>query len=78
MLRFKPLIKSKPQLNTQKEKKMKSARFSKLITVAMVAAFPAVLWAQGETQVADSKTVPPTVETKAPAGDTARPTRLPV
>ena len=47
---------------------MKSARINKLIAVTMVATFPAVLWAQGETQVADTKTVP-VVETKT---DTAR------
>jgi hypothetical protein len=50
---------------------MKTLRINKLIAVTMVAAFPAVLWAQSETQVADTKTVP-SVETKAPEGDTAR------
>jgi len=51
---------------------MKTARINKLIAVTMVAAFPAVLWAQSETQVADTKTVPATVEAKAPEGDTAK------
>lgn len=48
---------------------MKSARINKLIAVAAVAAFPAVLWAQSEAQVAANSAG---VETKAPAGDTAK------
>ena len=48
---------------------MKSARINKLIAVAAVVAFPAVLWAQEGTQVADNTTLP-AVETKAP--DTAK------
>jgi hypothetical protein len=52
---------------------MKSPRINKILAAAMVAAFPAALWAQGEAQVADAKT-PPAVETKAPAPatDTAK------
>ncbi|HMA21533.1 MAG TPA: hypothetical protein VKO87_12070, partial [Gemmatimonadaceae bacterium] len=52
---------------------MKSPRINKILAAAMVAAFPAALWAQGEAQVADTKT-PPAVETKAPApaSDTAK------
>jgi hypothetical protein len=50
---------------------MKSARISKLIAVTIAVAFPAVLSAQTETNVADSKIVP-VVETKAPSGDTAK------
>ena len=46
---------------------MRSARLNKLIAVAAVAAFPAVLWAQGETQVADNS-----APVKAPAADTAK------
>jgi len=48
---------------------MKSVRISKLIAVAAAITFPAVLWAQGETQVADNG-MP--VEVKAPASDTAK------
>jgi hypothetical protein len=56
-----------------KETTMKSPRINKILAAAMVAAFPAALWAQGEAQVADAKT-PPAVETKAPAPatDTAK------
>ena len=52
---------------------MKSPRINKILAAAMVAAFPAALWAQGGAQVADAKT-PPAVETKAPAPatDTAK------
>ena len=46
---------------------MRSARLSKLIAVAAVAAFPAVLWAQGETQVADNS-----APVKATTADTAK------
>ena len=48
---------------------MKSARINKLIAVAAVAAFPAILWAQ-EAQVA-ANTVP-AVATDTPAADTAK------
>ena len=53
---------------------MKSARIHKLIAVAAVAAFPAVLLAQTGTQVADNKTIPAAESTTAqPAGnDTAK------
>ncbi len=47
---------------------MKTARINKLIAVMMVTVFPTVLWAQGETQVADNKSVP----VAAPEGDTAK------
>src|SRR5678815_3634746 len=53
----------------EREKTMKSVRISKLIAVAAAITFPAVLWAQGETQVADNG-MP--VEVKAPASDTAK------
>jgi hypothetical protein len=49
---------------------MKSARINKLIAVAVLTAFPAVLWAQAEDQVAANTTS--AVETKAPASDTAK------
>jgi hypothetical protein len=48
---------------------MKSARLNKLVAVAVLAGFPAVLWGQGETQVADNSTP---VEVKAPTTDTAK------
>lgn len=50
---------------------MKTRRINKLIAVTMVAAFPAVLWAQGETQVADNKTAPEATAA-ATSGDTAK------
>ncbi len=53
---------------------MRSPRISNLIAVAMVASFPAILWAQGEAQVAGTNGVP-VIEAKAPAGvptDTAK------
>ena len=49
---------------------MKTSRINKLIAVTMVAAFPAVLWAQNETQVADNKTG--TSPTPAVTTDTAK------
>ena len=48
---------------------MKTARINKLIALTMVVAFPTVLWAQVETQVADNNK---SVEAAAPAGDTAK------
>ncbi len=53
---------------------MRSARISKLIVTAMVAAFPGMLLAQEPTQIAVNKSAP-VVETKAPAApadDTAK------
>ena len=47
---------------------MKSVRINKLIAVAAAITFPAVLWAQGATQVAENS-VP--VEIKASGNDTA-------
>ena len=49
---------------------MRSARINKLIAVAALTAFPAVLWAQAEAQVAANSV--PAVETKAPVSDTAK------
>ena len=48
---------------------MKSVRINKLIAVAAAITFPAVLWAQGATQVAENS-VP--VEIKASGNDTAK------
>lgn len=50
---------------------MKSARFSKLIATAMVAAFPSMIVAQTETQVATAPTVA-TTPVVTPSADTAK------
>jgi hypothetical protein len=49
---------------------MRTALFNKLISVTMVAAFPAILIAQNETQVADNKGAP--AATTAATTDTAK------
>ena len=43
---------------------MKSPRVHQMLAIAVVAGFPAVLWAQAETQVANAKATP-VVETRS-------------
>ena len=73
MLRETRSIETNPQ-NFKGERKMKSARISKLIAVAAVITFPAALVAQAATQVADTKTVPAVETTSIAANipDTAK------